>query len=155
MKLKFLLFLVLAFFVTCNPNRVYHKKHTFSNYKWYTEQKVTFKPAFGEEDIVKKHQIQFNIRYIYGYSYQYLNLLINITRPDGSQAEKEESIQIRKENGDYIGDGAGSYWDLDYNIKDPFSFDQTGEYIIEIVPITEKDPVYFINELGLSILTIK
>ncbi len=154
-KIKHNLLIITGFIIiliSCNPNRLYHENYVFSDYKWQSDEQVTFKPNFSTEDVSKNYQIQFNIRYIQGFQNKYLNLLITVTRPDGSQAEKEESIQIREDNGDYIGDGAGSYWDLDYEIKDNFEFDQQGEYIIDILPIIEKEPVYFINELGLSII---
>ena len=44
---------------------------------------------------------------------------------------------------------------LDYTIEESFIFDQAGEYTIEITPIIEKSPVYFINELGLGIIKIE
>ena len=150
-----LLVFTIAGLASCNSNRVFHENHVFSNYHWPIEKKLVFKPQFSTEQSGKEYQLQFNLRYIQGFPYKYLNLLIIVTRPDGTQAEKEESIQIREDNTDYIGDGAGSYWDLDYTIEESFIFDQAGEYTIEITPIIEKSPVYFINELGLGIIKIE
>ncbi len=152
---NYLLLFIFFLAISCNPGRVYHEKYTFEDYQWQKEEKVVFKPVFTAEEVQKKYQIQFNIRHIQGFQPLFLNLYIEITRPDGSQAEKEESIQIRSDKEEYLGDGAGSYWDLDHTIKETFKFDQPGEYIIKLLPVTEDKQIYFMNEIGLSIIEIK
>ncbi len=156
-KIRVSLFLLVVFTIgiaSCNSNRVFNETHTFLDYQWPVEEKLIFKPQLNSDQSGKKYELQINLRYIQGFPYKNLNLLITVTRPDGTQAEKEESIQTRDDNADYIGDGAGSYWDLDYTIKEAFLFEQAGEYKIEISPVIEKSPVYFINEIGLSIVKI-
>jgi len=150
-----IIIVLVGTFVSCNSRREFHQNFTFSNYQWSADEKLVFKPRFGTDQIGKKYQLQFNLRYIQGFPYKYLNLLITIKRPDGTEAEKEESIQIRSNNAEYIGDGMGSYWDLDYTVKEAFMFDQLGEYRIEITPIIDKSPVYFIDELGIGIISIE
>ena len=150
--IKFMLFIFVAFNLSCNSNRIYHEKYTFSNYQWSAKKTLLFYPELKAEDIDKEYKLEINIRYIQGFPYKYLNLLLKINRPDGSEATKEISMQIVTDDKQYRGDGAGDIWDLDYALNEPIAFDQTGKYTIEIISMMKENPVNFINEIGISII---
>lgn len=153
MKSKYIIIIFIALFLAaCSSNRIYHEIHTFNDYKWLRNDTIAFTVNIDDEHNHINYWLQFNIRYITGFQYQFLNLNILVITPDGDIFSKVESIQVRKDNSDYIGDVAGSYWDIDHTMKDKFTFKKKGKYLIKISPIVDEGRIYFINELGLSVL---
>ncbi len=153
MKLKIIILnLVVLLVVACNSGRIFHENHTFDNYSWNKTDTLCYNIDIREEEANADYFLEFDIRYIIGYQYKYMNISILVVCPDGNVYDKTESIQIRQDNSDYIGDGAGSYWDIQHTIKDKFKFKQEGKYVIKISPIVEDERMYFINELALSIV---
>ena len=142
------LVIVLLYMFGCNQNRIYHEVKSFDNYKWNKSEKLNFEFEIKEAD--KPYGLWLNLRYIQGFPYKYLHLLLTITEPDGKVKTNELTIQIISDDKKYIGDGAGSYWDLDYPIPD-YKFDQKGKYKITIEHAMKNDILSPINEVGLTV----
>jgi len=136
----------------CNPDRVFHETHTFPDYHWKKKERVIFTPEITESDAESSFKLILNIRYIEGFPYKYLRLKLNISRPDGTEADKDINIQIINDDKSYIGEGIGDYWDLDYADDEAIPFKGVGKFEIEIIPLMDQDPVYLINEIGISLI---
>ncbi len=150
---KFLVFnivLLLFTFTACNKNRIFHEVKKFNDFKWNKTEKIHFETSIEQTDI--KYDFFLNLRYIEGFPYKFLHLNIEITDPDGKTKTNELSIQIISDEKQYIGDGAGSYWDIDYPIPE-YPFDKKGKYKITIEHAMKENTLNLINEVGLSIIS--
>ncbi len=149
-KKIFLLTIALLILVfSCNNHRVFHEVKKFDDLKWHKNDKAVFN--FTLEDTTASYQLILNIRYIQGYPYKFLHLNIDITNPAGKTMVHEAKIQIISDEKKYIGDGAGSYWDLDYPVPE-YNFHQKGIYKISIEHTMNNEIAYPINEIGISIV---
>lgn len=135
----------------CNSNSAFHETHTFPDYHWKKKERVIFSPEITESNAADSFKLILNIRYIEGFPYKYLRLKLNITRPDGTEADKDINIQIINDDKSYIGEGIGDYWDLDYT-DEIIPIKGAGKYEIEIIPLMDQDPVYLINEIGITLI---
>ena len=142
------LVLVLMYLIACNNNRIFHEVKKFDNYKWSKSEKLDFEFNIAQAD--KPYKLWLNLRYIHGFPYKYLHLLISITEPDGKVKTNKLTIQIITDGKEYIGDGAGSYWDLDYPIPE-YQFNQKGKYKITIEHAMKDDILNLIGEVGLTV----
>ncbi|MEN8119232.1 MAG: gliding motility lipoprotein GldH [Bacteroidota bacterium] len=149
---KFSIFslIFLTFSITaCIKNRIFHEVKKFEDFKWNKAEKIQFEVLIEQTEI--KYDLFVNLRYIEGFPYKYLHLDLSITDPDGKTKTNELSIQIISNEKKYIGNGAGSYWDLDYPIPE-YPFDKKGEYKITIEHAMEENILNWTNEVGLSII---
>ncbi len=142
------LVLVLMYLFACKKNRVFHEVREFYNYKWNKSEKLDFGLTIEQAD--KPYELWLNLRYIHGFPYKYLHLLISITEPDGKVKTNELTIQIITDDKEYIGDGAGSYWDLDYPIPE-YQFNEKGKYKISVEHAMKDDVLNLIGEVGLTV----
>lgn len=147
-KIFLLLVSILILVFSCNNNRVFHEVKKFDDFKWQKNDKAVFN--FNLEDTSTSYELVLNIRYIQGYPYKFLHLDIEITNPMGKTMVHEAKIPIISDEKKYIGDGAGSYWDLDYPVPE-YNFQQKGIYKISIEHKMENNLAYPINEIGISI----
>ena len=145
------LLLFLFSFTACNKSRVFHEVKKFDDFKWNKTEKIHFEVLIEQTDF--QYDLFLNLRYIEGFPYKYLHLNIEITNPDGKTKTNELSIQIISNEKRYIGDGAGSYWDLDYQIPE-YPFDRIGKYKITIEHAMEENILNWTNEVGISIVKI-
>ena len=141
--------LLLFTFTACNKNRIFHEVKKFENFKWDKPDKIHFETSI--EQIDNQYDLFLNLRYIVGFPYKFLHLNIEITDPDGKIKTNELSIQIISDEKKYIGDGAGSYWDIDYPIPE-YPFDKKGNYKISIAHEMNENTLNWINEIGISII---
>lgn len=137
---------------SCNSNQIFKEKHNFPKYQWPTNEKVAFNFDLAKENAGMEYFMVINLRYIHGYQYKYLHLRLQITDPEGNETDKEISIQIATDEKKYLGEGMGDYWDLDYLINETIPFNKAGKYTFEIISLMEDDPVYFINDIGITLL---
>jgi len=151
-KLSLIIFLLIISalnFISCNKSRIYKENYTFEDYSWSKNEQIIFYPEIERADIQYKGVI--HIRYITGYSYKYLNFVLEIIHPNGGQSSKEISIQLLTDDKSYRGNGMGDIWDFDYEISEPITFSKPGKYQIVIKSSMGDQPVNFINEIGLSL----
>lgn len=139
---------VLIYMFGCNKNRIFHEVKKFDDYKWNKTERLDFE--FTIEQPYIAYELWLNLRYIQGFPYKYLHLLVTITEPDGKIKTNELTIQIISDDKKYIGDGAGSYWDLDYPIPD-YKFNQKGKYKITIEHAMKENILTPIGEVGLTV----
>jgi len=152
-KIFILSIILLSFALSgCNKNRIFHEVKKFDNLKWEKSNKVNFEVLIDDPEV--KYELFLNLRYIQGFPYKYLHLTVSITDPEGKTKTNEVTIEVISDNKEYIGDGAGSYWDLDYPIPD-YPFMKNGKYKISIEHVMEEDTLSLINELGLSVFIKK
>ncbi len=147
--LNFSYILIMFSIISCNKNRVFHEVKKFEDFKWGKSEKVHFEIPISQIDT--EYKLLLNLRYIEGFPYKYLHLNIEITPPDGKIETNELTIEIISDSKQYIGDGAGSYWDLDFEIQG-YNIDQIGKYKISFEHAMEEEILNWTNEVGLSVL---
>lgn len=148
-KIVLLSIALIVLILSCNTHKVFHEESKFDDLKWHKKDKLVF--DFTLEDTTIKYGLILNIRYIQGFPYKFLPLKIDITNPAGKTLEHEAKIRIMTNEKKYLGDGAGSYWDLDYNVPE-YNFHQKGIYKISVEHTMNNDIAYPIQEIGISII---
>ena len=142
------LILLSFIFSGCNKGRVFHEVKKFDDFKWHKSEKIYFEVIIDQNN--SEYDLFLNLRYIEGFPYKFLNLEIDITDPDEKTKTNISSIQIISNKKKYIGDGAGSYWDLDYQLPE-YEFIESGKYKITITHVMDENVLNWINEVGLSV----
>jgi len=144
-----LLILLLSCSLACNRGRIYNAEYTFEDYSWSNNEKIEFSPEIKVSGI--NYQGIIHVRYNTGFPFKYLNFVLILNGPDGSQSQKEISMQLISDDKKYRGSGMGDIWDFDYELSEPLVFKTAGVYHIQIKSLMGEQPVNFINGIGISI----
>lgn len=149
MKNILLLVVLSAFLWSCNPHKIYEEHQELSkNLVWEKTKKLTFEVDVTEDTI--PYTISLALRYISGFPYKTLPIQLTITSPSGISTTKVYSLVVIDEKGDYIGDGAGDYWDLMQEIEKNSALEK-GTYTFVAEHAMVNNPVPFVMELGLKV----
>jgi hypothetical protein len=89
------------------------------------------------------------IRHLHGFAMQTIPVHLNLQK-EGVLVDDNYEIPIRDETGDYLGDGGGDLWDLDYTAIESKSL-AAGKHQAIISQISGQDELNLIMEVGLMI----
>jgi gliding motility-associated lipoprotein GldH len=143
-------FLLLILFATlaCNPNKVYEKHLELSNnVEWKKSDTKRFE--IDIKDISTPYNFYLAFRYADGYPFTSVKVLLKEIQPDGSYEELPYELQLRDENGDYIGSPGYDIWDSEHLIIPNKKFTQSGRYVYEITHDMHLDPLPLAMEVGI------
>ena len=147
-KLFFFIAALLVLMFGIFNHKFYHELKKFDDYKWNKNDEAVFE--FEIKDTSANYHLTLNIRYIDGFPYRNLHLNMRILHEDLFKDSYSINIPVIDKNGEYIGDVAGSYWDLDYEFG-TLTFMQAGKYKIIIAYNENTGFLNLINEIGITI----
>lgn len=130
-------------------NNIYREFHEFENYQWGRFDKITYK--FSIKDDGTKGDIILSVRYLEQFPYDKLPINIIMTLPSGEERIVEKEIAIKDSTGQFIGEVAGSYWDVKEVLWHNFYFNKAGEYSIELENLNPRPSIPAIVDLGLIV----
>ncbi|HLO92516.1 MAG: hypothetical protein ACM3ME_00455 [Chloroflexota bacterium] len=135
-------------FTSCKRN-IYREFHEFENYQWGRFDKITFK--FSVKDDGTMADIILSVRHLEQFPYDKLPVNIIMTLPSGEERIVEKEISLKDQQGKFIGEVAGSYWDVQEVLWKGFFFNKAGEYTIELENLNPRPAIPYIVDLGLIV----
>jgi hypothetical protein len=90
-----------------------------------------------------------SFRYITGFQYRDVKVLVTETSPSGVEKTYDYSLQVIDDNDDYIGEPALDIWDSEHLVESNKSYSETGPYTYKIEHAMVNDPLNFAMEIGL------
>ena len=124
--------MLMLSFVSCDSNRVFDEYKSVSG-EWDKDNTVAFKVT--PPDSTKAYNLYVNLRHTEDYKFSNLLLIVELNYPNGkTQRDTLEYIMANKD-GTFLGAGftdikESKLWYKGH--KEPFVFDETGEYTINI-----------------------
>ncbi len=149
MKANLFAVLTLSFALfSCQPEgRVYSDHKELSpELEWLQKDKREFKVPI--EDAGINYDLSLSFRYATGFPYKTLNVKVTEISPSGSEEVKEYELQIRNDQGDYIGDPGLDIWDSEHLVHEGISYEEKGTYTYVIEHLMKQDPVNFAMDIG-------
>lgn len=142
--------LALSFLMfSCNPNEIYREYQTTPGLVWEKTQSPEFK--VNVEDVSIPYNLHIAYRYAEGMENAAVNMVIDISGPDGFQESREVSVRIKDDSGDYVGEPAMEIWDTEELVVDGMTLPSSGEYTVKITHAMETSKVYYTMEVGLIV----
>ncbi|MFN8255006.1 MAG: gliding motility lipoprotein GldH [Bacteroidales bacterium] len=132
-------------------NKVFSDREIIENYQWNSENVIKFSVDIKEDNTNIPLQLILNLRYIQGIPYQFLKLRVYMIDPNGEKNYQDLEIQLIDSEKNYIGEGIGDYWDIDFPIDEKLIFNKTGSYKFEFEHLMDENPVRFVNEIGITL----
>lgn len=149
--------LILAILIisSCGSDQVYKKHHKFEKNTWKRmNDDVVFEVDI--EDNSRKYDIIIPIRHASFYPHQFIEIGFNIYSPEGQASYSERKIYLKDPEGNWKGKGMGDIWDFDYTYFEGYTFNEAGEYTIELQNLTGNN-IFLpgVMEIGLIIKKTK
>ncbi len=144
-----LISLGLCLLVACHPNRVFEQHTKMDDLAWKQENVISFQVNI--EDNSTPYNFLVAIRHASGFPYQNLLLTFSRTTPSGKKETQEHELRLADENGDYLGDGMGDFWDFSFPLETGKMLEETGMYTLELKHDMPRDPLPLIMEVGLIV----
>lgn len=145
----YILSLISILLIACrSENRVYEKHLELSpNIEWLKKDIRTFEIPVN--DTAPTYHFFLAFGFTNGYQFDHLKVKITEKSPSGKETQKEYTVKIKDENGNYIGDPGYDIWDSEHLIEANKKFHETGTYTYKIEHMMPKDPLHFAMEIGL------
>jgi gliding motility-associated lipoprotein GldH len=126
MKQRLLLLCFTLFACGCNDIYREYNKNAFEGNVWDQQNPVTFTPKI--EDLNQTYDLTLGVRHIYGMQHKSITVRVTTVTPSGKETQKKYKIQIRDEDGDYIGKCAGDLCDVEVTVEDHIKYEEVGTY---------------------------
>ena len=149
-KLSSLLSLALLFLACTPEGRIFSENQELSpELEWLKEDARTFKVTIDDASLA--YDITLAFRYASGFQYNDAKVLVTETSPSGAEIQKEYSLHVRDENGEYIGEPAMDIWDSEHLVESKKTYSETGTYSYKIEHAMVNDPMNFAMEIGMIV----
>ena len=118
--------------VSCDSIRVFDEFKSVPD-EWNKDSKVEFKVT--PPDSTNAYNLYVNLRNTEDYKYSNLFLIVELNYPNGKTLKDTLEYKMANPDGTFLGTGftdvkESKLWYKGY--KEPFVFDETGEYIINV-----------------------
>jgi gliding motility-associated lipoprotein GldH len=151
MKTKLTIMLLAAFgLLACNPNQVYKEhKDVNGDMEWPASDQKEF--SFEIEDPSATYTLAFSMQHITQYPFRKLVISTGLKNLKGETQSKIYELSVRDGKDDFIGEGAGDYYDFEEVIEKKMKFPDAGSYTFTMKPKMPRDPVPGIIEVGIIV----
>lgn len=126
----FVLFIAIAAFYSCDPNRVLDKYVEIPESTWHKDSLAYFR--FSAEDSMFNHNIYIQLRNKTTYRYSNLWLFIEIEQPGGKVLRDTVEIVLALPSGQWVGEGFGGLKTVKKLYRSHVFFPVSGEYSISL-----------------------
>jgi gliding motility-associated lipoprotein GldH len=150
-KFLFVSLFFVFFIYSCTPeNRLYAERQELSpNLEWVGSDLKTFNFKTNEKDLI--YTLTLELRFVTGYPFKNLNVLADIISPSGEVIQKEFTLNIKDDEGNYIGEAGMDLWDSKHIVDKELKLNEIGEYTIGFLHNMAMDPLPYVMELGVII----
>lgn len=147
----FLIILFLASLSACQNH---------AHYEYHDVPKKSWDKSFPMEYLVildnpgqQKFSLSIGFSYIAFIDRNDLSVLLKTTSPSGQVTQKRYAIPIKNPEGEHLGDVAGDYGDIEYEVESALSLTESGEYLFQVIQDMPPQTVGGITRVGLILDT--
>jgi len=151
MKNIFVLSITVLLLAGCHSDTIYKKYKKFDNVSWSMNDTATF-----EFQVNKKEELglYFAFRHHTDFPFSYINIGVTIYTPDGEIRSRNYHYRLKDTKLDWVGDGMGELWDIDFPIRKKMMFNKDGMCTIKITNKMHRPEIPGIMEVGLVVKKI-
>ncbi len=149
-KLLPVILLLIAFFSSCNPKKIYEKHLDNERITWNRFDVKKFEVQI--DNISAKYDFYIAIRHHTEVPLNSLNVDFILYTPSGEERIMEHEIKLRDREGKLLGNGMGDLWDIEYPAWLGFQFTEPGTCRVEISSGMPQTDLPGIMQVGLIIL---
>jgi len=144
------IFFIALFIAGCNKNKVYEEHKTnFPQFRWEKSNVVEFNPEITET--TSNYVITVALRHIFGFNLKSIKIDMEIIAPSGEKTMNQYLLSFYDKEDNFLSRCAGDFCDLEQIVEDDFTFNEVGEYKINIYHRMNINPIPNIMEVGLII----
>lgn len=142
------LFISVFFLFSCQPEgRVYIEHQELSpQFEWLKKDIKEFKVPVEDASIT--YNLSLSFRFSTGYQFEVANVLITEISPSGKESSTKQSLKVRNEKGEYLGEPGFDIWDSEHLIEVGKTFSEQGIYTFRLEHIMPTDPLNYALEIG-------
>ena len=148
MKNLIQLFVFGILLFSCTPEGEIYNEHKDLSPELVWKKKDTRKFEVKIKDKSVAYDMSLSFRYAQGYPYKTAKVKVTEKSPSGKEIISEFDLTVRKDNGDYIGEGSLDIWDSEHIVQKGKKFEEMGTYTYVIQHNMPKDPMPMAMEIG-------
>ena len=155
MRIAVAVSIILLGLIACLPEgRIFVEHQELSpDFEWLKKDFRKFNVPIEDTGLV--YNLSLSFRYANGYRYKTVTVEVTETSPSGKETVKEYELNVRKDNGDYIGEAGFDIWDSEHLVETNKKYEETGTYTYVIEQNTPVDPLNFAMEIGVILDMVK
>lgn len=151
MKNLITLFVVGILLFSCTPEGEIYNEHKELSPEIEWKRKDARKFEVPIKDNSMNYDLSLSFRYAEGYPYKTAKVKVTEKSPSGKETISEYDLTVRKDNGDYIGEGSLDIWDSEHIVEKGNKFEEIGTYTYVIQHNMPQDPMPMAMEIGVII----
>ena len=148
-KAVILLPLICLLLASCDEAKIYEKHLDNDRITWNRFDVKTFKVDI--EDISSSYDFYIAIRHITAFPLDHIDIEFNIYAPSGEVRMLEQTIKLKDDKDNWLGEGMGDLWDVTRLIREDFRFSEPGTCTVEISSAMPQADLPGILQVGLIV----
>lgn len=141
---------MIFFFASCTNNAVYEENRAISERSWSYDEKPRFDVHI--DDNKPKYNIYINLRHTNEYDFSNIFVLLHEKGSKLADTAYRKEISLAQLDGRWLGNSAGSIYEVQYLAKENFTFPDTGVYTFVIEQNMRQDPLKDIVDVGIKVV---
>jgi gliding motility-associated lipoprotein GldH len=141
--------MVCLLITSCDRAKIYEKHLDNDRITWNRFDVKTFKVEI--EDISSSYDFYIAIRHITGFPLDHIDIQFNIYTPSGETRMLEQTLRLKDDNDNWLGNGMGDLWDFSRLLREDFRFNQAGTCTVEISSSMPQVDLQGIMQVGLIV----
>jgi len=143
------LIILSMIFPSCDSSKIYEKNLNIPDGIWNVGHVAKFDVQISDSKI--PYNLYVNIRNASLYPTNNIWLFVTTNSPQGKAQRDTVEFILANEKGEWLGDGAGDYWDSQLMYKKSVLFPSAGNFKLEIQHGMRMENLPFILEIGLRV----
>lgn len=150
--IKYILYscIAIGLSVSCSNDAVYEKNQAIPNRSWSYEEKPRFDVHI--DDNKSKYNVYINLRHSNEYDFSNIFVLLHEKGNKLLDTAYRKEISLAQLDGRWLGNSAGSLYEIQYLAKDSFVFPDTGMYTFTIEQNMRETPLKDVVDVGIKVV---
>lgn len=151
--IKYILYVcggMIVFLVSCTNNAVYEKNESIPDRAWHYENRPRF--DVNIDDHTAKYNVYINLRHSNEYNFSNIFILLHEKGNKLTDTAYRKEIPLAELDGRWLGNSAGSLYEVQYLAKENFTFPDTGTYTFSIEQNMRENPLSDVVDVGIKVV---
>lgn len=140
----------IGLLVSCSNDAVYEKNQAIPNRSWSYDEKPHFDVHI--DDNKSKYNVYINLRHSNEYDFSNIFVLLHEKGNKLLDTAYRKEISLAQLDGRWLGNSAGSLYEVQYLAKENFIFPDTGLYTFTIEQNMRETPLKDVIDVGIKVV---